>query len=851
MDSSTSEDDDNCLSCKVCRFRGGLDLPTPTIADLDDLRFQSKAFVIQMFRNWILLNKILKRFEAQIQKRWTKKNNNQRLSILLQAWPRMAATHRPEFATLRKIGVSNNKRLPDQAREKEAYLWPYINQEDLTQPHNLLIFLNSRGRHHPDKFVFSDQQQTNTGKQPGTGEVDKYKMSLHGQRSPRSYGSLVLRNTGNRIEEELRMEPAVGLQVLEVQDRVLDFLVKCCRLVLHDMNLDQLNLIKTKPAPPPIQIKSTLREQTVTTMAEIAPYRLPQKLDMQRLRQLISARRDEAEEHVWALREDPGYFAQTMREWSEHSPLIIPDKFKRPHEMVGGPAFWDKVATSIVFHAYSTLIFLATADEAVTLAQERLDSCRHNLESLSSLPPDVERVFQRLDYIVQVLSDEPMGDLMLGFPASPPMRFGYERVAADSSPSFHSLNVKMGRNSEAWRVQVLFRTLLSSEQQKKHGLNNTVEEIQRMLDEHSRDSDLISNWVASRFSDLALMSEIRRQLGLYQPYCTTWRSQCLIEDDAPFFFNMVECVHDFTSCAVLDAADPARFAYPSDKRRTRETVKQMRLAEKRLDKFWATVDNHCEAHTSYSVLFLLMVRMNELLIKFCTNYSKDFFKDWNRKIHRTKPWVEPKDSGCKPELLENDKDEEIGLPMHVYHSNALCSHIKKSELLGNVNPTRAKAKTRPDEPVTSAAQERRRDLVTSVEERDAVDIKKIKVDGRAFKVFATMFHVPSAKEQHNTGEVAWTDFLHAMENIGFSAEKLYGSSWQFTPKTIDVHRSIQFHEPHPRAKMWFWLSKEYGRRLNSMFISGTCRAGEKTGRRAWTICGSVVGPKEMAQDEEV
>jgi hypothetical protein len=34
----------------------------------------------------------------------------------------------------------------------------------------------------------------------------------------------------------------------------------------------------------------------------------------------------------------------------------------------------------------------------------------------------------------------------------------------------------------------------------------------------------------------------------------------------------------------------------------------MRQAEKRLDKFWATVDNHCEAHTSYSVLYLLMVR---------------------------------------------------------------------------------------------------------------------------------------------------------------------------------------------------------------------------------------------------
>ncbi|KAI4731144.1 hypothetical protein E4T49_00836 [Aureobasidium sp. EXF-10728] len=799
MESSASEEDDNCLSCRICRFQGGLDLPAPTIADLDDLRTHSHVFSISIFRHWVLLNKILKRFEGQIQKRWIKRNNNQRLSVLLQAWPHMAATHRPEFATLRKISMNNNKRRPDQAKEKEAYLWPYINQEDLVQSHNLLIFLNSRGRHLPDKFVFGDQHQASVGKSCGTSEVDKYKMSLHGQRSPKSYGSLVLRDAGDRVQQELRMEPAAGLQVLEVQERILDFLVKCCRLILHDMNFDQLDLVETKPSPP--QINPTLPVHTVTAMAQLAPYRLPQKLDMKRLRVLISARREEAEEHVWALREDPGYFAQTMREWAEHSPFMIPDKFKRPHIMVGEPVFWDKVATNMIFHAYSSLVLFATADEAVTLAQERLDSCRHKLDLSSSLPPEVEKIFQRLDHIVQIVAGEPLGELMLGFPASPPMRHGYERAAGDSSPSFNTLKVKMGRLSVAWRVQVLFRTLLSPEQQRKHGLNNTVEEIQRMLDEHSKDSDLISSWVASRFSDLALMSEVRRQLGLFQPWCTAWRSKYFLEDDAPYFFSMVECIHDFTSCAVLDAADPAFFAYPSDKRKTRETVLQMRLAEKRLDKFWATVDNHCEAHTSYSVLHLLM----------------DFFTDWNRKIHRTKPWKEPKENGYRPnQQLEDDKDEEIGLPLHVFDPNARCSHPKKSELLGGMTPQKAKAKTRPDGPTPSPEQDARRDSATSTEEqeKDYIEVKKIKVNKRAFKVFATMFHVPSASEQQNTGEVAWSEFLYSMKMVGFSVEKLYGSSWQFTPDTIDLQRSIQFHEPHPRAKMWFWLSREYGRRLN-------------------------------------
>jgi hypothetical protein len=481
MESSASEDDDNCLSCRICRFQGGLDLPTPTIADLDDLRSQSQAFSISIFRHWVFLNKILKRFEGQIQKRWTKRNNSQRLSVLLQAWPHMSATHRPEFATLRKISVNNNKRRPNQAREKAAYLWPYINQEDLVQSHNLLIFLNSRGRHLPDKFAFGDQHQASAGKPCGTSEVDKYKMSLHGQRSPKTYGLLVLRDTGDKVQQELRMEPATGLQVLEVQERILEFLVKCCRLILHDMDLDHVDLIETKPAPP--QIKTNLSVQTVTAMAEIAPYRLPQKLDMKRLAILIGARRDEAEEHVWALREDPGYFAQAMREWSEHSPFMIPDKFKKPHPMVGDPVFWDKVATNMIFHAYSSLILFAAAREAITLAQVRLERCHHKFEQFSSLPPEVERAFQRLDHIVQVVSDEPLGELMLGFPASPPMRYGYERAASDTSPSFNTLKVKMGRLSVAWRVQVLFRTLLSPDQQQKVGSSSSLS--RQCTDDHS------------------------------------------------------------------------------------------------------------------------------------------------------------------------------------------------------------------------------------------------------------------------------------------------------------------------------------------------------------------------------
>lgn len=81
----------------------------------------------------------------------------------------------------------------------------------------------------------------------------------------------------------------------------------------------------------------------------------------------------------------------------------------------------------------------------------------------------------------------------------------------------------------------------------------------------------------------------------------------------------------------------------------------------------------------------------------------------------------------------------------------------------------------------------------------------IKVDKRALRVLGTLFHIPNVTDQ--TGEIAWRDFLYAMASTGFAPHKLYGSIWQFTPRNLDVERSIQFHEPHPGAKFAVYVGE--------------------------------------------
>lgn len=67
--------------------------------------------------------------------------------------------------------------------------------------------------------------------------------------------------------------------------------------------------------------------------------------------------------------------------------------------------------------------------------------------------------------------------------------------------------------------------------------------------------------------------------------------------------------------------------------------------------------------------------------------------------------------------------------------------------------------------------------------------------------------------RNQPGDTPWTDFLHAMVSTGFSAQKLQGSAWQFTPHNLDVEQPIQFHEPHPTHKLPFTWARRFGRRL--------------------------------------
>lgn len=196
---SAGEKDDSCTYTYLCRIESVIEQTlghvcsfyqdhfAPDIETLDTMRTQARERSINIFRQWILLNAMLKRHEDVIRRRWAKKSNKQRTAILLNAWPGMAETHRPDFAALRSA-MKNKRHRPGPVQARDAYMIPCINLEDLVD--TLPLFIHTRGRNLPCHFAFTDDLAPHRGISTkfGVGELDRLYMFIFQMKTPNSYG---------------------------------------------------------------------------------------------------------------------------------------------------------------------------------------------------------------------------------------------------------------------------------------------------------------------------------------------------------------------------------------------------------------------------------------------------------------------------------------------------------------------------------------------------------------------------------------------------------------------------------------------------------------------------------------
>ena len=752
----------------------------------------------KIFSDWTSLHDILERYEELLRKRWMKKSQEQRKKLLLAAWPTMSVTHRPDFGAL--LRETPEQRMKG-TKFKEAFMWPYINVEDVTKGKSMLLFLNSRGRHLPHVFAHADYDTAHIGETSGAIRspfLNSYTMLLRGQTTPETYGQLVAwdedDNAFDWLYSGLGFHPGHGLIVLEIQQKMLQFLVTCCFLILHDLSANSLTdkSVPIQAEPPPVS-KDETEYPSLRAFAAEAPYKVPAHLDFVRLKAIVAAKRAGAEDHIWSLREDPGYFYDIVGDWSEHRQEIMLDTNGKRHPALKEPLFWDRVLGNVVVNAYGTFLVWEEVYRQVAVltvqAQKnsKLDFCK------SSLPAAYEKALHNFRYLLDQASKGPIANLKMGFPASPPIRSLFVREPQQPGSTRIQVHTKSAMGKD--ELLLIFDSLCDDQKRFLCGLPDLLDEFERLTQENSKHKARISSWVANVFSDLAVIAQARHQLALYHPVLSMYNendTEDIKSHYAKLFPELAELINKFegVSLSRVGSIGEGRFNYPSEKRRTLQTIEAMRNAEHNLDEFWRTADEQM-AKKSGKTLHQLVGHL----------LSGD------RQIQRTPEWIEPTQDEIQ--VSKHQTQETLFRPFS-YMQTDNDEHTQHATDSEEILPAKAKVKTR------GVAFLSRSDASNEQIEAHQPDKQpKLIVSKRALKVFSVLFH--SSAQSDTPGEIAWSDFLHAMVATGFAPEKLYGSVWQFTPTKLDVERSIQFHEPHPRKEIPFRTARRHGRRLNRAY----------------------------------
>jgi hypothetical protein len=339
-----------------------------------------------------------------------------------------------------------------------------------------------------------------------------------------------------------------------------------------------------------------------------------------------------------------------------------------------------------------------------------------------------------------------------------------------------------------------------------HHLPNLVGEIQYMLDTDDEASLYVDSWMTEHFSDLALLCELGKATLSLQPWFDSrvafdWdyrlksQGQRLNKVDTTLskLVRGISTASPKTTkfCDPLDHA----FDYPAEKARTKANVDQMRKAERHLDEFWLRLEGEVKRTQKLDMKALMRRRAFE-----------------TRTIYRTPPWQEPETTAPRtPTKVLRDIDP------NVYRTFDSPTGPK-------FTPTSAKEKVKTRGAIAGAHHPRATAEAPPAVQPEEATPPKIKIHRKAYAVFTSLLPTTTSAGQP-CPEVAWDDFLFAMNAIGMEPEKLYGSVWIFKPVSgermlVDVTRSISFHEPkevRKGRKITRPMVRTFGRRLKHAY----------------------------------
>ena len=512
-----------------------------------------------------------------------------------------------------------------------------------------------------------------------------------------------------------------------------------------------------------------------------ADYRTPQETSLSSLSTLIDGRRLAANDHICSLREDPGYFLEQLREWREHNFTGNSTK----------PQAWGNVAAQVftnALDAHHSWTWIANLVQSMRPIDVQIQA---SIKKGTRLTKQDEMQWVKLAESIAFMIRKPMQNFEIMFPKSSGLRNALEvphthkTCLQDCMPgSEYGWALKAGCSLAEHRVVRMFRTLAGLDEFSLglHGLRPLVQEAHHMLEHDTEAIQLIDNWLLTDFVDLAVLADLQYRIKMFQPYCKSWIAADV--DQSPWVDRhikihyhqglMIERAVELSSMWTQWLGNPTdgRFYYPSDKRRTAETVRKLQKAEAALKLYWENLDEGM-GYRGVDVAVFLKDVLN-------TDPSTYTTRDWEEEevTHLPSP---------KTRFTSESHVPQRSITPQVGNENKK-TEISSAEKIKRKTHGKAQGGSEPSAPAPPAAAE------DEDKPRQLISIPR-----RSFKVMSAFLPSPVTVSQ-SPREVSWEEFLHAMNTIGLVPEKLYGSVWIFKPLPpgeglVDLKRSIQFHEP--------------------------------------------------------
>ncbi|PBK70400.1 hypothetical protein ARMSODRAFT_1003543 [Armillaria solidipes] len=755
-----------------------------------------------LFDKWDGLGSIMAIHENSVRKRWSRRTQTKRRSLLKELGIPIPDKHAPEVDLFEKLGTGGARggQLSD---ARDAFLSPFLNVEDLTSGNgeNFLGLLHYRTRLLPSEFSQFDLQCLHFGIVSGAiKRVSVPDCTMVGIGGRESYGQVLPNDCTLRLGGPdgftlewiygAGMQISEGLAVLEAQVKLLSFLIQLVHRILID-----LDLISMPPPPPPANIDNMtdlLSElslpQEWSSFAKkhsLRAYSLPPRFLPSDLTVITGAQYEIAKDHLIDLRTDPMYLAEQLT-------LHLNHRLESMSKEVPLSLIRDRAITYLLREAYNAFAFWDIAHILVQEIISEEQKLKLPLSRDEDLPPTYECLVKDLRQLIRDYRAKAELRYEITLCGSPPLRRHFQ--VQFSGPNFSQHKIQ-GTLPKGDRVIHILGILLDADQTHLWQVSRIFDELDRAVADNA---DRVSPLLADVLFDYGSCTDILETIDRHQPLIGEEQEEVTIK-------RLGQRLSTLEALQRFDGQDLPlhRVAFPVSKFVYRKGPKTEEWAEK------------CE---KVDASFAEFWKIADGLVR--SKYGKDLFAfvedtcagheweatDWKAQIRRkiARPAASMSTEGNRV-IPFGGAEQRSASPTPI--------------------PTEPKIKMKTTgKPLVSVVEPE----IIAAEDLPPTDETRLsfKVSKRVFSVFAGIFRTAddlfvlfSSEIHTQQTSLAWKEVLHAFAAIDFRGTQLHGSAWRFEHPD---GRNINFHSPHPCPKYTFWQLRRVGRRKFCACLAFLC-----------------------------